>query len=141
MAAGNFFGGQFFGGGFFGELPSTQQGGGGSNPSQGYSGHETRRRTPEDVRRIREELGIIPRRVIEEVATRQVERLEVDEQKIFDELYREIELKGLQWEARYLEALNAQRELLINEEIARRLQQGINNEATMMLLVMAAACA
>ena len=113
--------------------------GGGYNPSQGYSGHETRTRTKDDVRLERERLGILPARIIEEVAARQVERLETDAQKQYDELLRELELQGVQFEARYLEALTAYRDFLLNEEIARRLRQNINNEETMMLILIAAA--
>ena len=135
----NFFGGAFFGGGFFGAGTEEVVGGGGYHPSQGYSGHETRQRTKDDVRRERERLGIIPARIIEEVAARQVERLETDAQKQYDELMRELELQGVQFEARYLEALTSYRDFLLNEEIARRLRQNINNEETMMLILIAAA--
>ena len=50
------------------------------------------RRAPEDVRRARERFGVLPREAAEaiaEVAARQVERSEQDEQKRFDELLRE----------------------------------------------------
>lgn len=123
----------------FGSAAPTQIIGGGYNPSQGYTGYETRRKTPEDVRREREELGIIPKRIIEEVAARQVQTLEQDEQKRFEELSRELELKGVQWEARYLEALNEQRSMLLTVEIARRLQQKITDEELMTLIMLAAA--
>ena len=112
--------------------------GGGHHPSQGYTGYETRRRTPEEVRREREDFGILPRRIIADVAARQAERLEQDAQKQYDELQRELQLQGIEWDARYLAALADLRERLIGEEIARRLQMQLNNEATMMLLVMAA---
>lgn len=140
MATGNFFGGQFFGGGFFGAVDgttTTQQGGGGIP----YSGHEARPRTVEDIRQARERVGIITERaqaVIQSVAARQVTSLEQDEQKHFEELARSLEIEGIQWEARYLEALAQQRELLMQQEIAALLQRKMNNEALMTLVMIAA---
>ena len=141
----NFFGGAFFGGGFFGagvEDAQPSQGGGGHHPSQGYSGHEVRRRTPEDIRQARERVGIITQKaetVIKAVAARQVSTLEQDEQKYFEELARELELEGIAWDAQYLDALAQQREMLIQQEIATLLQRKLNNEALMTLVMIAAA--
>ena len=138
----NFFGGAFFGGGFFGG--GTVQGGGG-HPSQGYSGHEVRKRTREEVRKEREALGILPKRVervIEEVAQRQAEKLELDSQKQFEELSRELKLKNIEWEGQYLESLNQTRERLIDLEIASRLKGRLRDEEEILsLLAMAAAVA
>ena len=53
---------------------------------------------------------------------------------------RNLELEGLQFDARYLEALNQQREMLINAEIAARFRAlAIREEEELMLLVMIAA--
>ena len=98
-------------------------------------------KTKEQVRKEREDLGILPKaiQVIKEVAQRQVQRLELDEQKRFDELLNEIKLQELQWDARYLALLSEERERLISEEIAARLQAKLNDERLMMLILMAAA--
>ena len=61
--------------------------------------------------------------VIDTVAFRQVQTLELDEQKRFEELERELEARGIEWESRYLELLNQERERLIHEEIGRLLRQ------------------
>ena len=75
--------------------------------------------------------------IIQAVAVDQVARLEKDEQKRFEELERELELKGVQWEARYLEALNVRREILIDQEIERLLKKKIENDNRILLILMA----
>ncbi len=110
--------------------------GGGLHPSQGFQ--YPRQRTKEDVRKGREAVGLVEK-VIETVAQRQVERLETDDQKRLEELHRELELEGVEWDSKYLESLNLLRERLISAEIARRLKLNIFNEETTMLLLMAAA--
>ena len=139
----NFFDGPFFDGPFFdaGIVTPDYVPGGGSSPSQGYSGYETKVRTKEEVRREREDLGILPKRIIEEVAQRQAERLETDKQKHFEELNRELELRGVEWDSRYLESLNEVRERLINAEISLRLRQKLMDEEALMLLTLIAASA
>ncbi len=100
--------------------PTTPKGGGGFHPSQGYSGHEVQKRTKEDIRRDREKFGVIPKRVeevISEVAQRQALRDEQDKQKQYDELAGELKLQNLELEARYLESLALQREVLIADKI------------------------
>ena len=144
----NFFGGAFFGGGFFGNLPTTtQQGGGGYNPSQGnlhpYGGHEVRTRTREEISKAREAFGLIDRhalQVIESVALRQAQSLEVDEQKRFDELKNSLDLEKIQWNTRYLELMNLQREAFIEAEIASRLSAklALDERNQLMLLALAA---
>ena len=67
-------------------------------------------------------------RIINEVARRQVETLEADSQKRFEELERELESRQIEWESRHLEALNERRELLIEQEIGRLLRQKIKNQ-------------
>ena len=131
----NFFGGSFFGGGFFGGGETT--GGGGAHPSQGYSGHEVRKRTKEDIRRDRERFGVIPKqveRIINEVASRQALRDEQDKQKQYDELAGELKLKNLSLETNYFEYLASQRTAQIEEQM--RLSKV---KASIAILLMAAA--
>jgi hypothetical protein len=77
--------------------------------------------------------------VIADVAARQAERLELDAQKRFEELSRELQLKGIEWEARYLEALNIQREALIDAEIGARLRARLQGEEELLVLLLMAA--
>ena len=138
----NFFGGAFFGGGFFGG--GTVQGGGGYHPSQGlgYTGYETRTRTRKEIQEERERLGILPRkveRIIQDVALRQAEKLELDKQKQFEELSRELRVQKIEWEGRFLEVLNAEREKLIDREIASRLRFRLQEENDLMTLIVLAA--
>ena len=63
----------------------------------------------------------------------------MDAQKQFEELSRELQLQGIEFDRRYLEALNSYREILLAAEIGRRLRMKIDNEAMMTLLVLAAA--
>lgn len=104
-----------------------------------YKGHEVRKRTKEEIRQAREKFGVLPRRIIEKVATRQAERLETDQQKILDELHRELQISKIEWDARYLAALNELRTRLIEEEIGRRLKLKLMNQRTAAILLMAAA--
>ena len=103
------------------------------------------RRTAEDIRRDRERFGIViptsASAAISEVAERQVSRLELDEQKRFEELARELELRRIEWRAEYLEELNARRERMITAEIAARLrllQRQQEEEALTMIVAMTA---
>lgn len=101
-------------------------------------------RSPEDVRKARQRFGVIPpdaEAAISEVAIRQAAALETDAQKRYDELAGELKLRELEFKAEYLEALNVERERLINEEIGRRLQQVLhdNNNGALLMLLMAAA--
>lgn len=79
---------------------------------------------PEDEKRLHE-LKLTPAvaEVIAEVAERQARQLDLDEQQRLEELTRELELKGLRWQGRYLELLNAEREQLIDAEIGRLIQE------------------
>ena len=76
-------------------------------------------------------------RIINEVARRQVETLEADEQKRFEELERELEARQIEWDARYLTALNERREFLIEQEIGRLLRKKNDEEETVIALLMA----
>ncbi len=107
----------------------------------GPYGHDARRRTSTDILRDRERYGIPPAAsaVISEVAHRQADSLQTDAQKRFEELSRELELRGIEWRTHYLEELNARLERLISAEIAARLkllQQTQDEEALVMLLAM-----
>lgn len=103
--------------------------------------------TRRDVSRARKRFGLddgfeVPARagaIIADVAARQAERLELDEQKIFEELLRELEIEGLEFDRRYLEALNRQRELLIDEEIAQQFRRIQEEEELLMLMLIAGA--
>ena len=142
MAVGNFFGGQFFGGGFFGAISADVPAG--PQPSGGVPSDGAQFRTRRDISKDRERFGLIDEiaaQAIADVAAQQVERLEQDEQKRFEELNRELELRGIEWDARYLESLNYERERLINAEIAMRLRQRLQDEEELMLLVLIAAVA
>ena len=101
-------------------------------------------RSAEDIRKARQRFGVIPpdaEAAIAEVAIRQAARIETDAQKQYDELAGELKLRELEFKAEYLEALAAERERLINEEIGRRLQQVLdnNNNGVLLMLLMAAA--
>ena len=100
-------------------------------------------RTREDIRRDRERFGVIPEaaRVIAEVAKAQADQLSLDEQQRLEHLARELELRGIEYESRYLELLNVMRERLIAAEIGRRLRlmQQLEEEAVVMLMLAAAA--
>lgn len=131
----NFFGGAFFGGGFFGAGVSTSSGGYAHDYGEKF-------RTRHDVQEAREKFGIIEpkaEKIIEAVAERQAKSLEQDQQKQFEELSRELELQKVQWDTKYLEALNNYRDNLISQEIGRMLRQQVANKQTMALLMMAAA--
>ena len=119
--------------------------GGGLHPSQGYSGHETRKRTKAEIEQDRERFGIEGRvkKIIADVAAQQVARLETDAQKQYDELARELELQRIEFEARYLEVLSTEREKLLDAEIAMRIMARLQKEQqerdVLMLMVLAAA--
>lgn len=70
----------------------------------------TRRRSQEELERDRERFGIAAAEVIEAVAQRQAATPQADEQKRLEELERELTLRGIEWEGRYLAALNAKLE-------------------------------
>ena len=108
---------------------------GGGIPHQ-YRG--PRRRTEEEVRREREELGIL--QIIDSVALRQAETLQRDEQKRLEELTRELSLAKIEWEGRYLRLLNERREAFISAEIGRLLRLKLlrEQEDTLIVLMLAA---
>jgi hypothetical protein len=97
-----------------------------------------RRQLPEEVRKRREELGIFPKaaQIIEKVAERQAEHLGLDEIQRFEELARELELEGIEWQGKYLELLNLQRERLIDLEIGERLKSKMRQEEEAILILL-----
>lgn len=140
---GNFFNGQFFGGGFFGANTPTVVDGG-VKPSGGIpASFQIKARTRKDKALDRARFGIRDEYLdlIMEVASSQVDRLEADPQKRFEELSRELELRKVQWDGKYLEVLNALRQQMIDEEIAERLQQKIKTEEEEMLMLVLGAAA
>ena len=113
-------------------------------PSGGYL-REGRRRLPEELLRQRVELGILPAEAlaaIQDVAAQQVERLEQDAQKQYDELANELALRRIEFQAGYLQVLASERERLIDAEIAARLVRKLRqreSEAILLTLIAAAA--
>ena len=110
----------------------------------GPYGKAGRRRTSSDILRARESFGIpaAVSVVIAEVAQRQAEaRTLPDAQQRYEELSRELQARGIEWRAEYLEELNARRERLITAEIAARLKlmQQAKDEEMMLLLLAAVA--
>ena len=77
------------------------------------------------------------RRVIEQVAEAQVQHLALDETQRLEHLIGELEAKGLEYETRYLEALNQYREVLIGNEIKTILKRKDENEAMLLILIAA----
>ena len=100
------------------------------------------RRSREDIERERERFGI-PREaqaVINAVAEAQVQvGLRLDEEQRQSQLLRELRLEGIEFRAQYFEALNAERERLIDAEIAYLLR--LQNERDVITLLMLAAAA
>lgn len=112
-------------------------------PSGGVPAREFRdnyyRRPDDAVRKERERLGIVPKaeEVIERIAQRQAEALSTDSQKQLEELERELEIQGIEWQSRYLELLGAKRQRLIDEEIGQRLRDlQLQEEETMIALLL-----
>ena len=100
----NFFGGAFFGGGFFGK---------GVTGGYEIARLGPRRRTPEEIREARVKFGILPARIIEDVAARQAADYRLDDQQRMEELRGELRLQNIEMESVHLEALNARREEVI----------------------------
>ena len=114
---------------------------GGGYPAQDQ---RTRKEVSEARKRLglEDELSVVEARakaVIDLVAKRQAEALELDKQKQFDELSRELRLKGVELESVHLETLNLERERLISLEISTRLKLRLREEEELMMLVLMAA--
>ena len=135
----SFFGGAFFGGEFFNSSPTPPPADTGVKPSGGFPAYEYERRDRKtEIRKRREELGILRREeeIIAEIAARQAQALELDAQKRFEELSRQLELQDIRFETRHLERLNQLREELITAEIAARIRLKLKEEENMVLLML-----
>ena len=127
-------------GGAWGESFGAADAGGGAVPASVASAQaggrywlrEFKRRYKPKYERIPEQI----QEVILDVAERQVQRLEHDELKRLEELERELQLRGIEWESRYLTALNEEREFLINQEIGALLRQKLENDQTALVLIL-----
>lgn len=99
-------------------------------------------RTKEDIRKDRARFGIPEEAaaVVASVAARQAEALEGDAQKRFEELAGELKLREIHFEARFLEAMNTERQRLIDAEIGKYLRLKIEEEDLMLMLMVVAAC-
>ena len=119
-------------------------------PSGGFPAGDDRARSREEISRARERFGLRDEvaQALAEVARRQAEadaaalgqQAEADGQKRFDELYRELQLRSIEFEARYLEALASLREGYA-EQARRNLLQRKQEEELMLLMMLAAAAA
>lgn len=103
-----------------------------ASPGGGYWVRQFKLRYKPKHERIPEQI----QEVILDVAERQTQRLEHDELKRLEELERELQVRGVEWESRYLEALNEEREFLINQEIGRLLRQKLENDRTALVLIL-----
>lgn len=74
--------------------------------------------------------------VIEAVAARQAAALELDEHKRLEELVRELDLRAIEWESRYLELMNSERQRLIDQEIRKLLRKKIDDDEAISLMLM-----
>lgn len=104
----------------------------------------SRPKSSRSIREEREALGILPRtaEAIAEVAAQQAEMLRLDELQRESHLREEFRLRGLEYEARYLALANAERERLIDREIALLLRRKLREEADVLALIaLAASCA
>jgi len=117
---------------------------GGGVPSQGLYPTRTKKQISDE----RKKYGIKDRiaQVVEEVARKQAQALEIDQQRQEEELSRELKEKEIAWNKKYLDYLNAERSRLIREEISLRLQakaesdlQKVIEEDELLLLILIAA--
>jgi hypothetical protein len=102
-------------------------------------GRNRRKKTKEELAAEREKFGIPDeaRIAIEEAARRQAlaqEQSAQDEQKNFEELSRELTLRGIEWDVRYLEAMNTLREKLIEQQREEVMKAKRDEEDVMYLL-------
>lgn len=81
-------------------------------------------------------------KIIIELAERQVTDLQITEKERKEQLKRELKLKNIEFDLKHLDALNAQRQLMIDAEIAKLMkiaQIEAENEEYLELLMLAAA--
>ncbi len=75
-------------------------------------------------------------KLIQQIAERQVEALVVDDQKIYEELERELELRNIEFETAYLEELRLKREILIHQEIRSLMKKKMDEEDELVILIL-----
>ena len=125
-----FFGGEFFGGEFFSSQSVSEDL---FRPSGGVPAYPDlvpfEQRDP-----YRRQVAA----VIQKVAQAQVKTLRLDSQQRFEQLHRELQIEGLEFRADYLEALNVERNRLIDIEIGQRLREKLRKTADQeaMLLIL-----
>lgn len=74
--------------------------------------------------------------VIAEVAERQALDTHLDEQQRLEELQGEMRLRGLEMRSQHLQALNDERERLLNMEIGELMRKAVDDEDMQTLLLM-----
>lgn len=77
--------------------------------------------------------------VIEAVALRQVADARLDEQQRLEELRQELRLERIEMRSAHIESMNALRESIIRDEIARLIHAKMDADDTEILLILAAA--
>ena len=118
---------------------------GGLRRKEVYQRAPTRKEISEARERfgVTDEIAAEAAATIARIAARQAAALathRMDEQQRLEELHRELQLRGIEWDARYLEVLNAQRERLLDAEIAQRLRK-IREEQELLVFLMLVAAA
>jgi len=108
----------------------------GVKPSGGIPAPEPREWRPFEERDPYR-FSIQARRVIEAVATEQVQHLDLDEQQKLEHLARELEHEDIEVESRYFEYLTHYREQLIAQEIKTLLKKKDDEEAMLLILIAA----
>ena len=108
--------------------------------------HGERRRSRKEISEARKRLGLEDiyeqeraAAIIADVAARQAKTLELDEQKRFEEITRQFALERIEFRAAHLEALNLERERLIDLEIAKLLRKKFDDDEVLLMLLMVAA--
>ena len=108
--------------------------------------HGERHRSRKEISEARKRLGLedayeqeLAAAIIADVAARQAKALELDEQKRFEEITRQFALERIEFRAAHLEALNLERERLINLEIAKLLRKKFDDDEGLLMLLMVAA--
>ena len=105
-------------------------------PSGGYPSGD-RGPSKEQTRRSRVLFGL-ESEILESVAARQVVDLHLDDIQRRQELEGELRLRGIEFEIRHFEELNARRQAMIDAEIAQRLRKiMLDDEAAIVILIAA----
>ena len=104
-------------------------------PSGGYP--SDRGPTKEQTRRSRVLHGL-EKEIIERVAQRQAESLDLDDIQKQQELSGELKLRGIEARIEHYEALTLRRQALIDAEIAQRIRQIVLDDEAALVLIIAA---